>query len=1013
MAMLTAQRATDIRTFFSLRGRSARRQGDLKSARDWFCRAVKADPGHPAGWVALGNILRRLSKPRAAAKCLHRALELEPDSPAILANLGNAYKDTGILDRAEYFYRQALERKPQLAEVHCNLAMVLLALGRMQEGWIHYQWRLKFLPSGKDYPERHGLALWKGQPLDGRNILVYDEQGFGDIFLFARYLRLLASRGAGVVFETRRQVLELFSRQDYLLHVLDRDSDRPPEITCHWCSPLASLPLLLGTTMSNIPVPVPYIAAGPEKSAFWEKRLALLAGRKKPGEKPVKIGLFWQNTTGIDPSRSVGLDNLAPLGNLCSQLPAVFFGLQKKPSDSDRKHDWLVMLDQHLTDFDQTAAIIDNLDLVITIDTAVAHLAGAMGKPVWVMLPRTCDWRWFLERTDSPWYPGMRLFRQHKCLDWHPVVRQVTARLKEFIKNMTSPAPAESSGRTESRGEEDLRFARAVELAQKGFPDRAAAIYRRLAVSDPVSAPAACYNLGLLLLQEQKPSQAARWFRRALDLQPDLARAANNLGCALEAAGRMQESREAFVQALKIDPGFGEAAYNLGRICLRRGHDREAARALRLAVETRPGNHLAWNDLAVAYQRLGNLLKAREALRRAVSLKPDFARAYQNLGNVWLDCGEPDTAIDCHAKAIELAGPTADDYIRQAELCRQWLRLKKAREYLEKALEIDPRHAGAHTALAETCLLEGDFPPGWRHFRWRFRLPECRTHIYPHRLKSPRWQGQSLKGRTILAHCEQGYGDTVQFIRYLPRLKQMGARVIAEVHPPLVRLVAAMEAVDQVLALDPEKPCRLAVDYHVPLMDLPGVFNTRLETIPGHTPYLRPTPEATARWSGRLNCGKFKVGLVWQGGVFHRHNSRRNLDPEQLAPLLALKDISFHSLQKFPAGESAPPDIVGYDLTDLGPLLRDFDDTAAAICRLDLIITVDTATAHLAGALARPVWVLLPYLPDWRWLLQRIDSPWYPGMRLFRQLRPGQWDHPLALIRDQLEVMLRRRRLTA
>ncbi len=990
---------------FAAFGRTACDQGDLQQARLWFARAIQANPNRPGPWVALGNILRRLSRPQAASLCLHKALELEPDSAAIMGNLANAYKDMGMLDRAEYFYRQALERKPQLAEVHYNLAMLLLSQGRMEEGWLHYQWRLGFLPPGRDYPQRHGLALWKGQDLHAQTILVYDEQGFGDVFLFARYLKLLHSKGARVVFETRRQMLELFARQDYILEVVDRDMDQRPQSTCQWCSPLASLPFLMGTTMDNIPAQVPYIEAHRAKSASWKKRLTLHAG----GRKVLKVGLCWQNTTGIEPWRSVGLANLAPLAELGRRLPVVFFGLQKDAPVADNGHNWVVMLERYLTDFDQTAAVIDNLDLVITIDTAVAHLAGAMGKPVWVLLPRTCDWRWLLNRSDSPWYPTMRLFRQRKAAHWQPVVRQVAARLEKFINNKTTPYVS----RSETGGENNHDFALAVKLAQEGSSGQAAAIYRRLADSGTASAPAACYNLGLLLLQKQEYSQAAHWFWRALELQPDLAQAANNLGCVLEALGQPEKAEAAFVRALEIDPGFADAAYNLGRICLSQGKLPQATKAFLLAVESKPDNHLAWNDLAVIFQRQGEFAKARQALQRAVALKPDFVKAYQNLGNVWLDCDQPDKAIACHAKAIELAGPTADDYLRQAELCRQWLRLEKARKYLDKALEIDPEHAGAHTALAGIYLLEGDLPRGWRHLRWRFKLAECQTHIYPHRLASPRWQGQPLNGRTILVHCEQGYGDTIQFIRYLPRLKQMGAKVIAEVHPPLVRLVSSMEAADQVLALDADNPCRLAVDYHVPLLDLPGIFNTTLETIPANTPYLRPSPEAQARWQRHLSGKKFKVGLVWQGGMFHRHNSQRNLDLEQLAPLLGVDGIAFYSLQKFPDNHESPPVFNSYDVVDLAPLLNDFDDTAAAFCLLDLIITVDTATAHLAGALARTVWVLLPYLPDWRWMLNRSDSPWYPGMRLFRQLHPGQWDHPLDMIRDQLKITLCRRRLTA
>lgn len=1002
------------RSDFIGRGLAAYDQENFQEAKYWFCQAVKANPGQPSGWVNLGNTLRRLLRPRAAAKCLTKALELAPASTAILVNLANAYRDMGRLKRAESLYRQALELDPRLAQAHFNLAMVLLAQGRMEEGWIHYQWRLGFLPPGRGYPRRHGLALWTGRDIKGRSVLVYDEQGLGDVLMFARYLKLLHARGAKVVLETRAELLALFRNQPYLEEVIDRRSNRPPATKCHLCSPLASLPLLLGTTMETIPAPIPYLAPDRRKSALWKRRLAAYAGHdRKVDGKALKIGLFWQNTTRIDSFRSVGLDNLSCLADLGRKAPLVFFGLQKELTAADRIHDWLVMLERHLTDLDQTAAIIDNLDLVVTIDTAVAHLAGAMGKPVWVLLSRNCDWRWYWERSDSPWYPGMRLFRQAKLGDWQPVIRQVTGALEGFIKRRQEKTGHIPTVPAAHGFHEQDRFEKAGELAAKGLTDQAASIYRHLASSESSLAPASCYNLGLIMLAKGNQRQAAKWFRRALEMQPGLAEAANNLGCALEALGRLEEAEGSFEKALETKPVFGEAAYNLGRVRLRMGRVRKAVKAFLSAVKASPGNHRAWNDLGVAYQQSGKLLEARKAFQRALSLEPGFIKAYQNLGNVWLDCNQPDLAIDCHAKATWLAGPTADGCLRQATLCLQWLRLEKARKYLEQALAIDPRHAASHTALGGLYLLQGDLTRGWQELQWRFRLPQSRLRIYPHRLSSPRWTGQVLKGRTILVHCEQGYGDTIQFIRYLPLVKQMGARVIAEVHPPLVNLFSTMEAADLILPLDPAKPCSIPVDFHVPLLDLPLIFNTRLETIPCRTPYLRPSHKAISRWQGRLDSGRPRVGVVWQGGDFHSRNNLRNLSLEQLAPLLELEGIDFISLQKFPQHQACRDDLGRYGLTDLGSSCRDFDDTAAVISQLDLLITVDTATAHLAGAMARPVWLLLPFLPDWRWMLFRSDSPWYPGMRLFRQLQPGNWDHPLAMVRDQLEILLQRRRLTA
>ncbi len=886
---------TGCQRLFEHFGLRADEQDLPAAARIWFARAIKSDPNNPASWVHLGNLLRRTSKPVAASRCLHRALELYPESGIILCNLGNAYKDRGLFDKAEKFYERALALKPNWAEAHFNLAMVLLLRGQLAQGWRHYQWRLKFLPPGRGYPFRYGLPLWQGQNPQTQGILVYDEQGYGDVFLFSRYLDLLNRLGARVVFETRRELIPLFVRQPYLVEVLNREHGQPPTTACKWCVPLASLPHLFGTRVDTIPAGIPYIKPEAGKSACWKSKLNDMFAIDEGSPGIFKIGLVWNTTSRVDKFRSLGLENFARLARLCSRLPVVFFGIQKVLTAAEKNHRWLIMLDKQMTDFHQTAAIIDNLDLVITIDTAVAHLAGAMGKPVWVLLPKYNDWRWFLERQDSPWYPSMRLFRQRIQGNWQPVIDKVAETLAKLLNNHVP---------------------------------------------------------GLLI----KPARS--------------------------------------------DHGLSNEAYHLGRLFLQQGRLPDAVRAFRLALESAPENHLAWNDLGIAFHRLGNLNQAMAAFGKALEAKPGFVKACQNMGNVYLDLNDPDKVIECYEMALNMKKPSADDHLRQAKLCLQWLRLDKAEKHLNCALADEPQHALAHTTLASVHMLKADFLPGWHHFRWRRKLPDYHTRIYPHRLESPKWEGQDLRGKTILVHCEQGLGDTIQFVRYLPILQKQGATIVAEVHPPLVSLVAAMPAVSKVVALSSDSPCQLDVDFHVSLLDLPGIFGTTIDSIPGSVPYLKVARGKILKWQPRIVSQGLKVGMVWKGSPFHSKDNTRSLELGRLEPLLQFEGIDFFSLQK-PAPEAST--VFGTQ-RNLGSALKDFSDTAAVIALLDLVITVDTAVAHLAGALGKPVWVMLPHLPDWRWMLDRHDSPWYPGMRLFRQQQPNHWGPVIQRIRQRLAI---------
>ena len=381
----------------------------------------------------------------------------------------------------------------------------------------------------------------------------------------------------------------------------------------------------------------------------------------------------------------------------------------------------------------------------------------------------------------------------------------------------------------------------------------------------------------------------------------------------------------------------------------------------------------------------GKLDEAVACYRRALELKPDYAEAHNNLGNALKDQGKLDEAVACYRRALELKPDYAEAHNNLGIALKDQGKLDEAVACYRRALELKPDYADAHLNLSLLSLLTGDFQRGWAEYQWRWKTKQCQQRDFP----QPLWDGQPLEGRTILLHAEQGLGDTIQFIRYAPLVKQAGASVLVECQKPLVRLLAGCRGVDALIGRGDDLP---PFDVQAPLLSLPGIFHTSLETIPADVPYLFADPGSIEHWRGgvgpdrRLQDRHCLAGAIQNTATTVPARSRCSC----FESLAGLPGIRLLSLQKGRARSSCKRSRDHFPVTDLGSRLEDFMDTAAVLTNLDLVITCDTAVAHLAGALGVPVWVALPFVPDWRWLLDRSDSPWYPTMRLFRQRTAGE-----------------------
>ena len=456
-------------------------------------------------------------------------------------------------------------------------------------------------------------------------------------------------------------------------------------------------------------------------------------------------------------------------------------------------------------------------------------------------------------------------------------------------------------------------------------------------------------------------------------------------------AGRLVEAAALYRLVLAVEPAQPDALHLLGVAEAQRGDPAAAAPPIRRSLRLRPQAAQPWAHLGGVLRALGRAEEAVSVLTRALALDPAQGDALDSLGAARHALADYGPARVWLTRATRMRPGHPDTLLNLGTVLRDQRCFAEAEACFDAAIARQPNHAEAHLARAVGRLVRGDLRAGWEGFERRWR-----------RFPTPPWAGEPLDGRTILLHAEQGFGDTIQFARYAPLVARAGGRVILDVHPLQFRLLRTLGPDIQVVVRGPQPPPH---DLHCPMMSLPRAFGTELTTIPAAPAYLSADPGDVARWGARMDGAEgLRVGLVWAGNPQHRNDRNRSIPVDRLAPLLAVPGVRFFSLQTGDAREALPNGV-----QDMIDGVRDFSDTAAILMNLDLVIAVDTATIHLAGALGVPAWLLLPYAPDWRWLLDRDDSPWYPSLRLFRQPCPGDWDATLGTVAAMLGATVARK----
>ncbi len=1205
--------------------------------------ALRKGPLIAETWLALGNVLVRRERFDAAEACLRRAVRLAPDNiaahlqlaglleprkpeaalavfaalrklapaePAAHSGSGQALISLGRLDEAEPFLRHALQLDGNHLDAHLGLARLLLLKGDLAAGWAEYEWRRK--KSEGRYPKLPG-AEWDGADPTGKTILVYAEQGFGDTIQFVRLLPLLAEKGARVVVVCQKSLLQLIQR---VKGVTSAQAVWKPLPAYDFWIPLLSLPGRLGITADNIPAEVPYLPIPFRRSRESGNPADRMDPRfRRDDEKNetclpaplgtrLRVGLAWAGspTHGHDQDRSAGLETLLPLTGVTG---TAFYSLQAGPRAADLgkfAHPALIAGPRRpLEDFAETAALVAGLDLVITVDTAVAHLAGALGKAAWVLIPCPPDWRWQTGRDDSPWYPTMRLFRQSESGEWGPVVDRLVGELQTLAASRPLPAGEEAEIVVHSvfskeihhedtedteekkaekkellpalpaiesppcspclRGENTLtpRFRMTAPRSFLSDPgirylvhrERAGAGYEYATRSflDAHLQPGDLFidvgaHWGIMSLQavtrwpgkvevlaiEPSPGNLP-YLRRWIDdngvaghvevvgaaasdvagrgeLRPEstmghsliktaagtipvvtidgllaerphldgrrvvvkidvegfepeaiqgmakllatgrvaaviwergieydkpegqkrlkkLRARFDDLGftawrfASEDAAGRLVPFVEPGERGniFELAPGLvPEPGYGLPRLPAPAQPDDpalDAALQARTSFQASVAAHKAgqgkealalyaqaagldatlgelFNNLGVTLRSMERLPAAEASYRRALALSPDDAGVLSNLGNVVREQGRLAEAADLQARALALAPDTPGTVYNAGVVQRDAGAPEKALALFERALVRDPGNKDLQWDRALALLQSGDYARGFPAYEARWGLARAR----PRKLPMPLWDGGPLRGRTVFLTDEQGFGDVLQFARFIPEMKRRGAgKIVLECQPELMRLLALAPGVDAVIPRERAIP---GCDVTLPLLSLPGICGVTLESLPATVPYLTaPEPARPLPDDGRL-----KLGLVWAGKAKPRD---RSIPLAKLLPLLDDPRLAPVSLQVGP--RAADLKALGAEafVTDLGPSLFDFAESAAVLRQLDLLVTIDTAIAHLAGALGVPTFLLLRQTSDWRWFDQGSTSPWYPSFTLFRQTRPNRWEEPIEQLREALK----------
>jgi len=1000
---------------------SLRDRGRFIEAYIWADRWLWAEPDVLLAKAEQGMSLAKARFYDAAWALISQLPEDKPELLFFRAYLRQYLHD---FSSASADYRKVMELAPEVANSHFNLSLMLLASGEFEEGWREFDHRFdENAPIG---PHGHQEQEWDGCDLGGAGILVHSEQGIGDVIQFMRFFPQVQARGGKVVFSSYTDILTLLKGHEEAEVIQEIEK---VDLSYTWQIPLLTLGKIFVKRSEDIPATVPYLTAPKEKVKHWEKRLA--------NDKSFKVGLAWAGNPDHvnDHNRSTSLADFMPLSDVAG---VTYYALQKGPTASQAncppRDMWLVSLEKDIADFTDTAAIVDNLDLVICIDTSVAHLAGALGKSVWMVLPDIRDWRWIEGRDSSPWYPSMRLFRRQQEEEWSKVFERVAKALSNLLlenppldqavqHEISASRLAEKGDLLSSAhayqaaiaaGGETGRILRHAAYSLHGLvADMPAWMDRgemsstlRLLFAQQENADTAIADLSVL--QQSHPEDAgyalalARKLREAgrigeagqvaesaLEKHPERWDIRYELAQCQKLTERLVDAEANYQAILKISPRYAEAGINRAMMLDRLGKPTDAIQQMQLTALCHPYHPLV-------RRFLGILLMQQRQYDLALLVIVEHRKRYRSDAAAQFYHAAILRQLGRHSEALELLEsmpPGHDDpyeTAQEATFCRMVLRPETAVSEIQKLIANAPpgRHAQLEYSLGLQLLTNGNMVAGWAHCESRRRVVGSDTFEQQFRTTLPAWQGEPLSGRRLLIFCEQGFGDTIQFLRYLHSISGTCILIYQDGLDEL--LSAGLCRPDTLLvSRDSYRAAPVAADCYANLLSLPHLLRQGEAVM---SPYLHLPSDENAMAKHFANEPRRKIGIVWAGNPKHLADRWRSISLRKLLPpLLEIPGIAWYSLQKDIASNEALLLPEGTPWLNAAANTNTFFDTAQVLQQLDLIISVDTAIAHLAGAMDKPVWLLLPAQCDWRWGMDGEKTAWYPSMRIFRQTDLGDW----------------------
>ncbi|MBF0449673.1 MAG: tetratricopeptide repeat protein [Candidatus Magnetomorum sp.] len=909
-------------------------QKQYKPAIQCFKKAISLKDDFHDAHLNLGESYSRMGQYQKAIKCFNRLISLHPNHKDAFYNLGVAYNGQRQYQDAINAYDHALAIDPNHVKSHYNKSFILLLLGDFVNGFLEYEWRLN---KQETYRSSSQMPFWKGTSSENKTLLVYAEQGFGDCIQFVRFLPMIHKKVKSILLECQPELVRLFTGFQGIDTIIQRGDPLPEH---DYQVSLLSLGYILNITRDRLPSDIPYL--NPLKKESQVSDIIALHNKK------IKAGIVWGGTGSTemktDMGRSLQLKECAVL----LDMPDIqWFSFQKGARTRELHQspgEKLIDLGTYCSDFFDTAIAACQMDVIITVDTAMAHLAGALGLNVWTLLSFDADWRWLQATDQSPWYPSMKLFRQDKPKNWEKVLYRVKNKLHETLNN-------------------------------------------RPVITNPLSetpGPLQKENNAMKHQNELSFQEAVQYFQQH----------------------NIEKVKECIIPLLKKNPEDAVSWNLFGMIAAKENHIHLAIQCLKKACALFPEKALFYFNLADAYRQGKFLSLAIETYQKALKYSPEDQSVAIHYGMALKEKGHYDQALKVFQQLLETNPDHIQSYINMGTIFREMGLYSPAMIYYEKALQLKPDDAEAQRNRSLLLLVQGDLKNGFDAYEFRWMADGVQVK---RNLKPPQWDGTDLTDRHIFVWGEQGMGDELLFASMFPDLLQKAGQVSIECAPGLLPLFIRSfpQAVVVPSCKDSARDPHLfpEADCHRPAGSLFRFLRTSPDQFPQHNGYLKADEKKVKMLCEQyLNANHLlKVGISWAG-------DRDNDHPAQLEswkPILSCPNIQFFNLQYGDCQEEIDRiqeqlNISIFNDPDIDPL-KSIDDQAAQIQVMDLVISIGNTTAQLAGALGKPVWVLLPVSSDWHWFSNRTDSPWFPSMRLFRQPQLGDWESVIQQVAEALK----------